>query len=91
MHREETAPYISTLFFFYGSIALVAFGRFFTSLIYTQSVPLPTHKTTQTQNKPTQTFMPVVGLELTIPMFERVKTVYVLDGAATVIGRKSAY
>jgi hypothetical protein len=30
--------------------------------------------------------MPRVGLEPTIPAFERVKTVHVLDRAATVIG-----
>jgi hypothetical protein len=30
--------------------------------------------------------MPRVGLELTIPAFERAKTVYALDRAATVIG-----
>jgi hypothetical protein len=30
--------------------------------------------------------MPQVGFELTIPVFERVKTVHALDRAATVIG-----
>jgi hypothetical protein len=30
--------------------------------------------------------MPRVGMEPTTPVFERAKTVYVLDGAATVIG-----
>jgi hypothetical protein len=29
-----------------------------------------THRTTQTQNKRTRTFIPQVGFELTIPMFE---------------------
>jgi hypothetical protein len=48
--------------------------------------PLPTHRTTQTQNKRTQTSMPRVGFEPTIPVFERAKTVHALDGAATVIG-----
>jgi hypothetical protein len=33
--------------------------------------PLPTHKTTQTQNKSTETSMPRVGFEPTIPAFER--------------------
>jgi hypothetical protein len=37
--------------------------------------PLPTRRTTQTQNKRTQTFMPGVGFEPTTPVFERVKTV----------------
>jgi hypothetical protein len=47
--------------------------------------PLPTH-TTQIQNKGTQTSMPGVGLEPTISVFERAKTVHVLDRAASVIG-----
>jgi hypothetical protein len=50
--------------------------------------PLPTHWTTQTQNKRTQTSMHRVAFEPTIPVFERAKTVHVLDcRAATVIGR----
>jgi hypothetical protein len=48
--------------------------------------PLPTHRTTQTQNKRTQTSMPLEGFEPTIPMFQPVKTVYALDRVATVIG-----
>jgi hypothetical protein len=36
--------------------------------------PLPTHRTTQTRNKRTQTSMPRVGFEPTIPVFERAKT-----------------
>jgi hypothetical protein len=50
--------------------------------------PLPTHRTTQTQNKRTQTPMSRVGYEPTIPGFERAKTVHASDGAATVIGTK---
>jgi hypothetical protein len=50
------------------------------------ATPLPTHRTTQTQNKRTHTSMPLVGFEPTIPVFERAKTVHVLDRAATVIG-----
>jgi hypothetical protein len=49
--------------------------------------PLPTHRTTQTQNKRTQTAMPRMGFETTIPVFERTKTVHALDGAATVFRR----
>jgi hypothetical protein len=45
-----------------------------------------THRTTQTQNKRTQTSMPRVGFEPTIPVFERAKTVHALDSAANVIG-----
>jgi hypothetical protein len=48
--------------------------------------PLPAHRTTQTQNKGTQTFMPEAGFEATIPMFEQAKTVHALDRAVTVIG-----
>jgi hypothetical protein len=73
-------------------------GRFFSFLIlYTvgrtpwtgdQPVarPLPTHRTTQKQNKRTQTFMSQVGFEPTIPVFERAKTVHAVDRAATAIG-----
>jgi hypothetical protein len=39
---------------------------------------LPTHRTTQAQNKRTQTSMPLVEFEPTIPVFERAKTVYIL-------------
>jgi hypothetical protein len=42
------------------------------------------HITKQTQNKRRQTSMPRVGLEPTIPVYERAKTVH-LDRAATVI------
>jgi hypothetical protein len=50
--------------------------------------PLPTHRATQTQNKRTQTSMPRVGFEPTIPVFEWAKTVHALDRASTVIGIK---
>jgi hypothetical protein len=68
----------------------VGLGRFFSFLIYTQSVGLlgrginPSqghylHRTTQTQNKRTQTSMPQVRFEPTIPVLERAKTVHALD------------
>jgi hypothetical protein len=72
---------------FYSPLEL---GRFFSFLIlYTvgktpwtsdqpAARPLPTHRATQTQNKRTQTSMPRVGFELTIPAFERAKTVRAL-------------
>jgi hypothetical protein len=78
---------------------LLDLGRFFSFLIpYTvgsapwtgnQPVarPLPTHRTTETQNKYTQTYMPWLGFEPTIPAFEWAKTVHVLDRAASVIGK----
>jgi hypothetical protein len=51
--------------------------------------PLPTRTTTQ--NKRTQTSMPWVGFEPTIPVFKRAKTVRALDRAATVIGTSKYY
>jgi hypothetical protein len=82
----------------YGSTAFVDLGRFFSFLIrYSvgrnpwtgdQPVarPLPTHRTTQTQNKRIQTSIPRVGFEPRIPVFERAKIVHALDRAVTVIG-----
>jgi hypothetical protein len=77
---------------------LLGLGRFFSFLIFytvgrtswteDQPVvrPLPTERTTQTQNKRTQTSMPQVGFEPTIPVFERAKTIHALDRAAAVMG-----
>jgi hypothetical protein len=48
--------------------------------------PLPTHRTTHTQNVRTQTSLLWVGIEPTIPAFELAKTVHALDSAATLIG-----
>jgi hypothetical protein len=44
---------------------------------------------TYTQNKLTETSMPRMGFEPTIPVFERAKTVHASDRAATVIGHMS--
>jgi hypothetical protein len=67
---------------------LLGLGRSFKFLIYTQSVrthwkrdqpvarSLPTHRTTQTQNKHTQTSMTRVGFKPKTPVFERAKTVH---------------
>jgi beta-lactamase regulating signal transducer with metallopeptidase domain len=77
---------------------LLALGRFFSFFIFytvgrtpwtgDQPVtrPRPAHRTAQTQNKHTQTSMPQMGFEPTIPVFERTKTVHALDCTATVIG-----
>jgi hypothetical protein len=43
--------------------------------------PLPTHRTTQTQNKRAQTSMPQVGFKPTMPVFKRANTVHALDRA----------
>jgi hypothetical protein len=48
--------------------------------------PLPKHGAAQTQYKRTQTSMPQVGFESTIPVLERAKTVHASDRAANVIG-----
>jgi hypothetical protein len=52
----------------------------------TDARSLPTHRTTQIQNKLTQTSMPQVGFEPTTPVFARAKTIHAVDLAATVIG-----
>jgi hypothetical protein len=72
-------------------------GGFFSLLIYPQSVGLlrqgisPSqgryqHTEQHKHNKRTQTSMPQVGFEPTIPAFERPKTVHASDSAATVNG-----
>jgi hypothetical protein len=50
------------------------------------SRPLPTHGTTQTQNKRAQISMHRAGFEPTIPVFEQAKTVHALARTATVTG-----
>jgi hypothetical protein len=35
--------------------------------------------------------MPLAGLEPTIPVFKRAKTLHALDGAATVAGPRASY
>jgi hypothetical protein len=71
----------------YGFTAFVDLGSFFSFLtLYTVdrtpwsgdhpvARPLPIHRATQTHNKRTQTSMPLVRFEPTIPVFERAKTV----------------
>jgi hypothetical protein len=46
--------------------------------------PLPTHRRTQPQNKRTQTPMPRMGFEPTIPAFQWTERVHVSERAATV-------
>jgi hypothetical protein len=53
--------------------------------------PLPKHKTTQRQNKRTQTSTPRVTFEPTTPVFEREKIVNALTRAATVTGASGTY
>jgi hypothetical protein len=49
--------------------------------------PLPANRTAQTEKKRTETYMPQMGFEPTIPVFERAKPVHALDRAANVIGK----
>jgi hypothetical protein len=93
----------SIISFIHSSMALQPFvGPWpllqFRNLFYTDSKtswmrdqpvarPLPTHRTIQTQIKRTQTSMPRVGFETTIPAFERAKIIHALDRAATMIGQ----
>jgi hypothetical protein len=77
----------------YGSAALVDLGRSFSFLIYTQSVGLlgrgSSHRKAAiyTQNKRTQTSMPWVRFEPTIPVFEQAKRVDALDRSVTAVGK----
>jgi hypothetical protein len=47
------------------------------------SRPILTHRTTQTENKRTQTSMPRVGFEPMTTVFQRAKTVHALDRLVT--------
>jgi hypothetical protein len=81
-----------------SSTAIVNLVRFFSFLIYTQSVGLLGRGMSLSQGRylhtehhkhrinTRKTFMPRVGLEPTIPVFGLAKTVHALDRAATVIG-----
>jgi hypothetical protein len=83
--------------YIYGSTALVELGRFFSSLIHTQSVRrlgrgiTPSqghylHTGQHKQNKRAETSMPRVEFEPTTPVFERAKAVHASEGVATLIG-----
>jgi hypothetical protein len=60
--------------------------RFIVCILLRVTMSLPTRRRTQTQNKCTQTSMPLAGFEPTILMFERAKTVHALDRAVTITG-----
>jgi hypothetical protein len=87
--------------YIYMVIYFLDLGRFFNFLLlYSASRtpwtgdhhferPLPTHRTTETENKCTQTFMLQLGYEPKIQVFERAKTVHAFDRAATVICLKT--
>jgi hypothetical protein len=86
-----------------GSTAPVDLGRFFSFLIYIQAVghldggsgrriaATYTQNNTKHRKKRTQTSMPLVGFEPTIPVFKRAKTVHSSHRTATVIGESVIY
>jgi hypothetical protein len=76
--------------FFFSFLILYTVGRTPWTGDQPVSRPLPMHRTTQTQNKRTETSMPPVGFEPTIPVFERVKTDHASDCVATVIGSETS-
>jgi hypothetical protein len=76
---------------FFSFLILYTDGRTPWTIDQPASRPLLTHRTTQTQNKRTQTSMPRVRFEATIPVFERAKKVNALDCAATVLGGNDVY
>jgi hypothetical protein len=96
-YKGKALLFLSTIYLWLYS-PLLGFCRFFSFLIfYTANRtpwtgirpiarPLHAHRTAQIQNKRTQTSMPQMGFEPMIRVFERAKTVYVLDRAVTVIG-----
>jgi hypothetical protein len=78
---------VGLLVFIYGSVVLYWTLAAFCSFLIFYTVgrtpwtedkpvarPLPTHRTTETQNKRTQTSVPQVGFEPTVPVFERAQT-----------------
>jgi hypothetical protein len=71
---------------FFSFLILYTVGR----TPWTENEPvarsLPTYRTTQTQNKCTQTSIPQVEFEPTNPAFQRAKIFHALDRAATLIG-----
>jgi hypothetical protein len=79
-------PFLFGLGRFISLLILYTAGRTPWTGDQTVGMPLPTHRTAQTQNKRIQTSMPRVGFEPTIPAFVRAKMVHALDRAATVIG-----
>jgi hypothetical protein len=70
---------------FVGPWPLLQFRNHFTQTPWTEDQPvtrpLPTHGTTQTQNKRTQTYLPRLGFESTTAVYEQAKIIRALDCA----------
>jgi hypothetical protein len=88
---------LHTLSIYGSTVLLLNLGQYLSSLIlykvgrtpWTEISPSQgryLHIEQHKQNKHTQTFMPRVGFEPTIPAFKRAKTVHALNRGATVIG-----
>jgi hypothetical protein len=75
---------------FFSFIILYTVGRTPWTRDLPVARPLPKHRTRQIETKRTQTFMPQVGFEPTIPVFKQVKAIHSLDRAATVINLNAA-
>jgi hypothetical protein len=94
VYPKDTAIQHSRIYIYISTVLCWTLACLFSFLIFyivgrtpwtgDQSVamPLPAHRTAQTQ-----TSMPQVGFEPTIPMFQRAKTVYALDRGATLMGQ----
>jgi hypothetical protein len=84
-------PFVGPWPFFFSFFILCTAGRTPWREYQPVARQLPPHRTTQTQNKRTQTSMPWVGFKPTIPASERAKTVHASNSAATVIGSFANY
>jgi hypothetical protein len=71
---------------FFSFVFLYTVGRILWTGDKPVARPLPTNRTTQTQNKRTQIPMPRMGFEPTISVFERAKRVHASDRTAAMIG-----
>jgi hypothetical protein len=79
-------PFVGSRPLFFSFFVLHAVGRTPRTLDQPVARPLSAHETAQTQNKHTQISVPQVGIEPTVPVFVRSKTVHASDRAATGIG-----
>jgi hypothetical protein len=76
---------------FFSLLILFTVGRTPWEIDQSVAGPLPICRTAKTQNKCTETSMPRVELEPTIPALEWAKRVHAFDRATTVIGSKFEY
>jgi hypothetical protein len=84
------SPFVGSYSFF-SFFVLYTVGRIHWTGDQHVARPLPTHRTTQTQNKRKQTSMLRVGFVPMIPAFEGAETIHDLDLVATVTGFFALY